>query len=104
MVVRPDIDSKNASVKSALGAPITKGRAPNTGSSSQTPTASRKLCWIVSPARRAGRQAMAQIAPTIMVRKPESAKLRQFRASAAASTIAGSAIDAPSAVTSSPMT
>ena len=47
VVVRPDIASKNASTARASGSPSMNGIAPKTGSISQTPVVSRKVCWIV---------------------------------------------------------
>ena len=44
VVVSPDIASNMASTKRSCVAPITRGMAPKTGSATQTPVVSKKVC------------------------------------------------------------
>ncbi len=63
VVVRPDIASKKASTTLALGGPSQNGIAPKIGNTSQTPVASRKVCWMVSRSRTPLAQARAISVP-----------------------------------------
>ncbi|TKA97921.1 hypothetical protein FAZ78_03595 [Cereibacter changlensis] len=79
VVVMPDTLSNIASVSPTPGAPSMKGSAPNSGSATQTPAVSMKLCCRLSPCPRGAplAQASATSRPESTVISADCAKASQ---------------------------
>ena len=103
VVVRPEIDSKNASVKLGTAPESHSGTAPSIDSHTQTSTVITKACRVESRVLMP-REDRNSAKPMAVMVVPESAKLRQSSRSATMSTTIGSAMAAPSAVISVPST
>ena len=104
VVVSPDIASKNASVKLALVAPITKGIAPKSGSVSHTSEVKRKVCRRLNPASTPFEQASAINPPVSIVTIDASRKTVQWPFWAYKSEASGASMVNPSVATSRPIT
>ena len=103
VVVIADIASNIASVKLACGAPSQNGSAPNAGNTTQMPVVSRNPCCRPIAVCPRPEQERLISAPTTTVRIAVVAKTWALRFPWRRSASIGSAIDAPSAVTSQPI-
>ena len=103
VVVRPDMDSKKASVKLGVMPDQRNGSAPAVTSASQTTTVI-SIAWRVDSVRDMPRVAAKKLIPTSVVAAEEPAKTCQSGLPAAASTRAGTSMVAPSVVRRMPVT
>ncbi len=104
VVVRPDIASNMASVKSACEAPSMNGTAPASGSTIHTPEAIRKVCWRVRRSFTPLAQASAISAPLMPLTMADSRNTGQWPLRASRSTVIGTSMVRPRAATSRPVT